>query len=262
MHFKEVPIEKYDDYRHLFNQGHCPQTFVDSAFTYKHVPLKVDDEENPTMAYLDYKYAIIIVGDPEILTDEEFLELVKEQLILVADKEKWLPRLLKHFKGKLIERRRTKRSNENLSLEKLKTLKKSLPEGYCLERVDKKTAEALPEILQVHIPVFFGSVDEFLEKTVSFCVKHGEKTISLASSSIPSTKLLEVQVATVDSPEYRRKGFATAVSIALIEYCLENDIEPHWEAANDTSVQLALKLGYTDPEDIFHYYWREQEKKD
>ena len=106
--FKEIPSENYDKYQHLFAQEHCNQTFVDSAFTYKHVRLKVDDIEKPTMAYLDYKYAIIIVGDPETLTDEEFLDLVKEHVVFVVDKEKWLPRLLEHLKGRLIERRRTK----------------------------------------------------------------------------------------------------------------------------------------------------------
>lgn len=85
---------------------------------------------------------------------------------------------------------------------------------------------------------------------------HGDKPVSLASGSIPHTDLLEVQVATVEDPEYRRKGFGTAVSIALIEYCLKNNIEPVWEAANDTSVQMALKLGYSKPENVYQYYWR------
>ncbi len=192
MQFKEVPSENYEKYRHLFAQEHCPQTFVDSAFTYKSVPLKVDNEENPTIAFLDFTFAIIIVGDPDILTDEEFLELVSEGVVVVADKEQWLPKLLKHFKGKLIERRRTKMSHEHLSLEKLESLKRPLPKGYSLERIDKETAEKLPNILQVHIPVFFGSVENFLKYTAAFCVKHGDKPISLASSSIPSTNLLEM----------------------------------------------------------------------
>ncbi len=46
--------------------------------------------------------------------------------------------------------------------------------------------------------------------------------------------------------------------IALIEYCLKNDIEPHWEAANNTSVEMALKLGYTNPKDVYQYYWRNE----
>ncbi|MHA1419722.1 MAG: GNAT family N-acetyltransferase [Candidatus Heimdallarchaeaceae archaeon] len=258
MKFTEVSIEKYELYRHMFDQEHCPQTFVDNAFTFKSVKLKVDDEENPTIAYLDFNYAIILVGSPDSLTDEEFLELIPEGLTIIADKETWLPRLLRHFKGKLMERRRTKMSHKHLSLEKLENLKRPLPDGYSLERIDKETAENLPEILQVHIPVFFGSVDNFLEKTVSFCVKHGNNPISLASATLPHTNLLEVQVATVDKPEYRRKGFGTAVSIALVEYCLENNIEPHWEAANDTSVEMALKLGYTDPKDVYQYYWRNE----
>ncbi|MFW9841033.1 MAG: GNAT family N-acetyltransferase, partial [Candidatus Thorarchaeota archaeon] len=57
----------------------------------------------------------------------------------------------------------------------------------------------------------------------------------------------EIQVDTLDEA-HRRKGFATAVSAALIIYALENGLTPHWDAANEESVQLALKLGYTDPD--------------
>ena len=163
MIFEEIHKDDYERYRNLFNQEHCNKTFVDSAFTYKHVPLMVNDKSNPTFAYLDYKYAKIIAGDPSIFSDEDFIEFVKEHVILVVDKEKWLQRLLDHFKGRLIERRRTRMSHANLSLEEIRSMKKTLPEGYSLERINKETAENLPEILQVHIPVFFDSLEHFLK---------------------------------------------------------------------------------------------------
>ncbi|MHA1969870.1 MAG: GNAT family N-acetyltransferase, partial [Candidatus Hodarchaeales archaeon] len=56
-------------------------------------------------------------------------------------------------------------------------------------------------------------------------------------------------------PDYRGRGFATVVSAKMIEYCLEREIEPHWDAANPYSVKLALKLGFTDPESYKCYYW-------
>ena len=117
-----------------------------------------------------------------------------------------------------------------------------------MERVDRETVERRPHILQVHIPPFFGTVDNFMEKGIGFCVKHVDEPISMASSCLPYTDKLEVQIATVDSPEYRRKGFGTAACIALLEYCLKNKIEPHWDAFNERSASMAEKLGYTDPE--------------
>lgn len=125
-----------------------------------------------------------------------------------------------------------------------------------MERVDRETVGRLPHILQVHIPPYFGTVDNFMEAGIGFCVKHGEEPISMASSCLPYTDKLEVQIATVDSPEYRRKGFGTAACIALLEYCLKNEIEPHWDAFNERSASMAEKLGYTDPEPYYVYKWR------
>ena len=33
----------------------------------------------------------------------------------------------------------------------------------------------------------------------------------------------------------------------MILYCLERNIEPCWDAANEASAMLATKLGFTDP---------------
>jgi hypothetical protein len=158
--------------------------------------------------------------------------------------------------GRLIKKTRIRTSHRNLSLEKLESLKKALPEGFSVERVDRETVERLPHILQVHIPPFFGIVDNFMENGIGFCVKKGDEPVSMASSCLPYTDKLGVQIATVDSPEYRRKGFRTAACIALLGYCLKNKIEPHWDAFNERSASMAEKLGYTDLEPYYVYKWR------
>ncbi|MDA0748723.1 MAG: GNAT family N-acetyltransferase, partial [bacterium] len=44
---------------------------------------------------------------------------------------------------------------------------------------------------------------------------------------------------------------ATAAGAALTLYCLEHNITPHWNAANQNSANLAQKLGYTQND---HYH--------
>ncbi len=75
-------------------------------------------------------------------------------------------------------------------------------------------------------------------------------------SSIRITNSVEVDVQTL--AEYRGQGFATIVTAKLIEYCLERGIEPHWDAMNELSADLALKIGYTNPEPYRCYHWREK----
>jgi GNAT superfamily N-acetyltransferase len=212
------------------------------------------------MAILHYPYKAFFAGDPNTSKIAEMLDTIPEETEIFVNEEKWLPKLREYFNGRLIQKTRIKMSPKNLSLEKLESLKKPLPEGYSLERVDKETLERLPHILQVHIPPFFGAVDDFMEKGIGFCVKQGDKPISMASSCLPYTDKLEVQIATVDSPEHRRKGFGTAACIALLEHCLKNKIEPHWDAFNEKSALMAEKLGYTDPEQYYVYKWRKDGK--
>ncbi len=50
-------------------------------------------------------------------------------------------------------------------------------------------------------------------------------------------------------PDHRRKGLATLLAAYMIEYSLENGLEPRWDAENESSARLAAKLGYSDPEE-------------
>ena len=49
------------------------------------------------------------------------------------------------------------------------------------------------------------------------------------------------------------------VCAKLIQYSLENNLIPHWDADNEPSAKLALKLGFTSPERYNAYYWYVEE---
>ncbi|MFW9982840.1 MAG: GNAT family N-acetyltransferase, partial [Candidatus Thorarchaeota archaeon] len=105
----------------------------------------------------------------------------------------------------------------------------------------------------MHIPTFFGSSEEFYKNGIGYCIKYNDEIVSMASTFTPYTDIFEIQVDTFDT-KHRRKGLATAVSAAIMVHALEKNITPYWDAANEASIQLALKLGYTDPEPWEGYY--------
>ena len=43
---------------------------------------------------------------------------------------------------------------------------------------------------------------------------------------------------------HRRRGLATAVAAVMILYCLDHDLKPCWDAANEMSACLAEKIGF------------------
>ena len=253
----EIPAEQYQKYAHWFENEIFPGTWIETAFVHKSFhKILVDDIENPQMVLLHYPYKAFLAGGPSPSQWAEMLDLIPAETEICLDESLWLPKLIEFFGNRLIQKERIKSSFSNLSVEHLESLKRPLPDGYTLARVDRDTAERLPELLGIHIPPFFGSIERFMEEGIGFCVKDGEKPVSCASSCIPYGRQLEIQLATVDAPEYRRKGFATAASIALLEYCLTNEIEPCWDAINKRSAALAEKLGYTDIQPYSVYKWR------
>jgi GNAT superfamily N-acetyltransferase len=253
----EIPAEDYKKFIHWFDNETFPRTWIETALANKSFhKMIVDDEADPHMVLLHYPYKAFLAGGPSPSKWAEMLDVIPEETEICLHEGQWLAKLIEHFGDLLIRKTRVKTSSRSLHLDHLESLKKPLPDGYSVARVDWETAERLPELLSVHIPPFFGSIERFMEEGIGFCVKDGEAPVCFAGSCIPYGRKLEIQVATVDAPEYRRKGFATAASIALLEYCLAHEIEPCWDAVNDRSVALAEKLGYTDPQQYFVYKWR------
>jgi hypothetical protein len=58
-----------------------------------------------------------------------------------------------------------------------------------------------------------------------------------------------IDVITFDVTE-RNKGYATAASVGLLDYCLENRLHPLWETTEDNTAsrRLAQKLGFVEEE--------------
>ncbi len=55
-----------------------------------------------------------------------------------------------------------------------------------------------------------------------------------------------IDLAIITKPAYRRQGMATAVAARFVLECLEKNLEPHWDGANEASNNLAVELGYIE----------------
>lgn len=88
----------------------------------------------------------------------------------------------------------------------------------------------------------FESIEDFLVRGVGFCLVHGERVVSAATSVAACRDAIDIEIET--APDYRMKGLATTVGARLVLYCVARGIDPKWLAANAPSEGLALKLGY------------------
>ncbi len=208
----------------------------------------VDSTDDPKVGWWSFNIMNAVAGE----SDSEAARYVIEEfpymkLLNVPDKG-WEDLVRSAWGMDIFALPRTSLSAETLDIEHIRELKEQLPNGFTLQRVDRESITNLADkTMGLHILQFFGTSEDFLEHGFGFCIKDGEKVVSMASTFTPYSDMIEIEIETYDSPEYRRKGLATVAGAALIEYALEKGLTPNWDAQTQISVKLAEKLGYSNP---------------
>jgi RimJ/RimL family protein N-acetyltransferase len=95
--------------------------------------------------------------------------------------------------------------------------------------------------------------EDFKNNGVGFSLYHNGKLAATSFSSFRFKEKLELGIETAE--EFRGKGLAQKVCAALIDYCIENNLEPIWACRleNTGSYKLALKLGFEPFLEIPYY---------
>lgn len=112
-------------------------------------------------------------------------------------------------------------------------------------QIIRTTEDTLTSMKGSVIPAYFWkSVQDFLDNAIGFSVLYEGKHASTAFSSFIHTPQLEIGIET--TPEFHGRGMAYIACSALIDYCLQNNLEPVWacRGSNHGSYHLAYKLGF------------------
>ena len=118
----------------------------------------------------------------------------------------------------------------------------ALPSGYRLCRIE---AEIVPSLAGFDYYVaMFGSVERAIQRTIGYCLMHGETIVSEAVAGPLTRGIAEIGVGTGEA--HRRQGFATATAARVIQECETLGYHAFWNAAqhNTASVALARRLGF------------------
>lgn len=104
------------------------------------------------------------------------------------------------------------------------------------------------------VPRFFWRNEEqFLAEGVGFSAVSNGKLAATAFSAYQNEHQLEIGIETAE--DFRGQGYAFAVCSALIDFCLQEGLEPVWSCRleNNASYRLAQKLGFA-PSLTLPYY--------
>ncbi|UCG03470.1 MAG: GNAT family N-acetyltransferase [Candidatus Heimdallarchaeota archaeon] len=250
-----IPNSQFDSIRYIFDSNQQMRNVIEAIPRLTTGKLWVDNLDNPSMALYSIPGINFLAGTPDPQNIDDLLGKIPSKENIFIPTTKWIEILKQYFGIKLGTFNRYALSATSLRLKNIRNLKEKLPRGFYFLDVDTSILNQIKDSIGFFIHLFFGDPESFMISGRGYCIKHDDTVISIASSLVPYTKSLEIQVDTIDSPKYRRKGFATRVAAEMIEYCLENGIEPHWDADTIISRDFALKLGYTNPQSYSCYYW-------
>ena len=241
-------------HRAIFQQFEHFSNYIRYAFEFTTPEIWVDHETNPTLACLFTPPAYFVWGDPDGQDLAPLFQMFSPGCWIVPSSEKWDPRLVAHFAEKLTAYPRTAFDSASLDLAHLRGLKSDLPPGLQIAPIAAAHIQDQDGMLYDDLLCRFFTQAEFLEQGAGFCLLEGERIIGFAAANYPiRDRVLEVYIRVDynDNPVHRQKGLGTQLGVTLLEYCLENGLDPQWDAANDASVRLALRLGYPP-----HHSWK------
>jgi GNAT superfamily N-acetyltransferase len=207
-----------------------------------------DDADEPHVAVLQAPNLKlkIVGGDAGHPAAREYLDQLPKHSALFLGAEGWEDLVQSVHGSKMIEMPRYAFTSEALDPEYLRSLASRVPDGYRPVRMDLDLARRLgaeeSRFAEDHM-VNFDSPEDFVARGFGFCLLRGDQIASVATTFAICSKGIEIQINT--RKEHQRKGLATAVAAHLIVHSLEQGLDPNWDAANESSVGLATKLGYT-----------------
>jgi len=218
-----------------------------------------DGAGQPTMALIELDFYLLggdapvgnagralrylVGGNARVVDAERTLREIELPASIIAGSS-WEPLLRCVWGDALLTRTRVAFSPGDWDRRRLRAFGDALPDGMAVRRIGSRDARGFEELAE-SLVYNFDSLDDFVKRGVGFGIEHEGRFISGCSSFAISSHSLEFEIQT--HPDYRRRGFATATAAALIEYCLDQGLEPCWDAHNSMSAALATRLGFVDP---------------
>lgn len=212
----------------------------------------VDDLDNPSAFHIQIGPFHYFAGDAFGDGGQEMLRSFKPYNLLMSASKGWLDAAQRMYGERLIGFERYSFSSEHLSLENIQTLSRDNKPAAEVKRFDSALLDRTwgkDHFIDVSD---FESPADFLKRGIGYYAEKNGEIIGAAYSSLVCSTGIEVSLFVAE--EHRRQGIATALSAHLLQWCLQNNMDAHWDAANPESCKLAEKLGYVSTGSYKAYY--------
>ena len=219
----------------------------------------VDDAERPETFYIVHPYGMSLLFG--IATNLTFNASFKEYSLNVNRKEsnqEWMQafpgewdKILKDLFGDLL----VINTRINFRFNKVRYLAGNPNQGVDAKiKIIRSDKVAFEKMAGSVVPRnFWNSSKDFVGNGVAYSLYYDGQMAATSFSAFCLGKQLELGIETLK--EFRGKGLAKIICSVLIDYCIENGLEPVWACRleNAASYKLALQLGFEPTLEIPYY---------
>lgn len=200
---------------------------------------------------LGESWGLLLAGDFAFLAGRpdiealQWLDTHKKGYLILSGSDEWLQRA-EGFRSGCRSTRYAFENEPVWNTDQLKQYAAALTDGIKLAAMDENLFSqcrgngALCDLCSA-----FSDMDEFTAHGAGVLAVRNGRPVAGASTYAWDSRGIEVEIDTL--PEFRRQGLATACGAALVLTCLEKGLRVHWDAANETSLRLAKRLGFGEP---------------
>lgn len=212
----------------------------------------VDDLQEPTVFMIQTGPFFYFAGDATSPGGREMLENIVPYTLFMPSSPGWLEAGKAMYVERLIGFDRYSFSSEHISADHLGRLCQKSAFRRDVRQMDLSFARRVWD--QDHFVDLsnFDSAEDFVGRGIGFYLERHSTVVGAAFSSLVCSMGIEVSIFVQD--DYRRQGIATILASCLLKWCLENNAEANWDAANPESCRLAEKLGYIPTGEYQAYY--------
>jgi hypothetical protein len=217
----------------------------------KQISVAVDDITNPAVAFLRYGTFGVLGGDATHTNAHALVQAINLPCAIQPSPTAWMNLLQECYADKIKKIERFSFTHEFINAGHLTGIVKQ--HSYNLHTIDTATAGAMEneEWHKYHL-TNYNSAAEFAANGFANGITIDGVLASACSAALRCTQGIELNVITL--PQFRNKGLAEIAAAATILSALEQELIPHWDAANDRSARLAMRLGFKPTGSYFTHY--------
>lgn len=204
----------------------------------------VDNPNTPKTAMLIDGGFVFFAGDSTTAAATTMVSRCPSGSLLIGPSDNWEALIRQIWNGHFKLRQRVAfQQPKQWDRKRLRTMIQNISPGYRLTRITTADVQRFAQLSASLVQIDAPTGQPSFANSIGFGIESAGQYVS-GCAGAPAGGLLEFEVQT--HPAHKRLGLATAAAAALVDYCLDHELEPCWDAANPMSTGLALKLGFIE----------------